>query len=184
MTRTALLLVAALAVSLALAGCIGGGGSDDAGTAPTSSSSSPSGSSGSSPSVDNGTQANRTKPQPSWSNETRQGSVTGASAGPLSVFSSGEEFEVPNGTLNLTLAIRSSNGELSVNVYPPCEDQGVAGTGLLADCTSYGFSTENGNATWGTDDPKPGAWNAFIFRQNDGAGEVSYQLTVARLLPP
>lgn len=69
-------------------------------------------------------------------------------------------------------------------LYPPCDDEGVAGTGLLDDCPSHGFSTDGGNATWGTDDPKPGAWQAYIFRQNDGAGSVSYELTVAQLVPP
>jgi hypothetical protein len=177
------LLVLVTVAALALAGCIGGGG-EDAGTSTDPGASDADDPDTSPPADENETSTDEPEPQPTWENETREGSVDGASAGPFAVFSSEEPFDVADGTLNLTLAISTSEGELSINVYPPCEDDGVAGTGLLADCPMYEFTTEGGNATWGTDDPESGSWTAYVFRQNDGAGQVPYQLTIAELLPP
>lgn len=176
MRRTA--LVVALAVTLALAGCLGGGG--DGGSADTSSNDQ-FGSSASSDSADNETASNATDDGPDflWNTTTRQGSVTGADLVVVSFTTqeSQQNWTVREGTRNLTLNVSAQSGEVTMRIAPPgCENT------AQSSCTKS-VSTQNGEATWSTEDPETGQWDAVFFRDTPGYGEVQYELTIAKLVP-
>lgn len=181
--RRPLLLVLVASVALVTAGCLGGGTTDT-----SASEDGPSSTPSSSP-TPNATEENETTetPTPSWSNETREGSFSGSHAGTgeggLSLGGGAEDWTVEDAALNLTVALASET-DVFGDIYPPCDDEGVAGTGLLSDCPSHRIETRDGPASWGTDDPAPGNWTLYVYRSENGYGEVQYTLTLSHLLPP
>jgi hypothetical protein len=177
MRRIALVIV--LAAVLALAGCLGGGdGSDSAGTA---SSDSPGSSSSPQASADNGTADNETDDGPDfvWNTTTRQGSVTGLNVAGLALTTEGSDqnWTVRQGTRNLTLNLSAQSEEVTMRIAPPgCENTADSS------CTTT-VTTEDGEATWSTENPDTGQWDAVFFRGNTGYGEVQYELTIDKLVP-
>lgn len=176
MRRTALVIV--LAATLALAGCLGGG--DDGGDADTSSTDDL-GSSSPQASGDNATEDNATDDGPDfvWNTTTREGAVTGADVVVVSFTTSGSQqnWTVREGTRNLTLNLSAQSGELSMRIAPPgCENT------ASSSCTTS-VSTEDGEATWSTEDPDTGQWDALFFRDTPGYGEIQYEFTIDKLVP-
>lgn len=183
MSRSRLRLLAVLlaAVALAAAGCLA---SDDEG-AETASEDEPTEQEVGGQTQDVGNESveeEETGPETTWDNDTREGSFRGANAVVLIVQGERQSFDVKDGALELRLQISSEEGELTGNIQPPCDDDGVAGTGLFPDCPSERYETEDGTANWSTDDPKPGEWYVTVFRGEEGAGSHSYTLDIGRLL--
>ncbi len=173
MRPTILLLV--LALTLPLAGCLGG--DEGGGNVGTASTDDPTVSPGNT--TTNGTSANATHPH-AWNRTTIEGSVTGGYApvvGAGFTNSGGDEAWNVTGTVHIMHVNLTATGELNVYIYPPgCEnDDNVAG----APCATSN-TTENGEVRFTVEDADEGEWTIELYRQDGGYGTTDYTIEIAQ----
>lgn len=169
MSRTALTLL--LALSLALAGCLGGGGGADVESQGADTMDDGTGDAGEDVATANNTTG------PSWVAEYRNGTVEGTNLVVITNGANDETFTVPDGAEELIFNFTAHEGELWISISPPgCEG------GFMSSCTERA-DTSDGSSTWSTSNPDTGTWTVTLYKGDPGTMPVEYTVERAVLSP-
>ncbi len=114
----------------------------------------------------------------SWTSDTYDGEVTGATApGAGSVSQGGGDtaaFTVQPGTRVAYLNVTTEGGDLDMQYGPGCQTDPTIACNNTA-------TTEDGNLSIQLDAPAPGDWEAYFFvAESTAAGQVSWTLQVTQ----
>lgn len=123
-----------------------------------------------------------------WEYEDRSGTVEGTNAVVASEGNETEEVEVEEGTRALSLNLSADGGELDVCIRSPSGNgsgngtYGQADQGAQEGCDEQ-MTTEDGNASFVTDEPAAGTWKVEMSPAESGAHSIDYELLIGRLVP-
>lgn len=129
--------------------------------------------------------ATDTEPRTTWTNQTREGVVTGifvpvtgtAINVPLASENTLIEFTAEDGTEDLYLNLTSEGGEISMGIDSPDCDAGPERAGCQF------VTTSDGEASYHEPNPTAGTWELTFFSGEPVSVEVGWELEIAQAVP-